>query len=124
MPSYRRFAAGAAATLALAACATVPPKDPAPPVVPGQTLQMWQAEVPGTNAKAIFVRNDGERTIVITEVRLSACVNVRQLCGVYTPNVAILAHQTAMALQIEPQDDGDAFRFNYEYKWRSLSGAR
>src|SRR4051794_7814071 len=78
MPSYRRLVAGAAATLVLAGCATAPAKDPAPPVVLGQTLQMWQAEVPGTSAKAIFVRNDGAQTIVITEVRLTTCVNVRQ----------------------------------------------
>ena len=112
----------AAATVA-AGCAPAPAADPSPRPIAGQTVQDWQADVRGTNARAVYMRNDGARAIVVTEVRLSKCVNVRQACGAYTPNAPVVPGQTVLALRIEPMDEDRAYSFNYEYKWQMAPGA-
>jgi hypothetical protein len=81
-------------------------------------VQDWQAEVRGTLARAVYVRNDGTREILITEVRLHSCVNVRQECGVYRPNAPVAPGATVIALRIEPRQEGAAYSFSYEYRWQ------
>jgi hypothetical protein len=60
----------------------------------------------------------GTSPIVVTELRVSKCVNIRQVCGVYTPNALVAPGRTVIALRVEPAVDGDAFSFYYEFRWQ------
>jgi hypothetical protein len=70
---------------------------------------------PGTE---VFLRNDGPQPVVITEVRLTKCENIRQVCGTHRPMVAIAPGQTAVVFRVHPMDQSRAFSFSYEYRWR------
>jgi len=117
-PTYLA-AVGVLAALS-ASCAAPPAESRAPAPVPGQTVQTWIEELRGQLGNAVYVRNDGSASILITLVGLTVCENTRQACGEYQPNVAVRPGQTARVMTITPLDEFKPFRFEYTYQWRAL----
>ena len=107
------------AMLGQVATACAPAADPAPPApVLGERLQDWISELKGEPGKEVFLRNDGAEPVTITEVQLTDCENLRQVCGTHRPMVVIAPGQTAVVFRVHPQDQSKAFGFKYEYRWR------
>lgn len=108
----------------LAACASrsVPP---GPEPVPDQTLQVWREELQdNSNSVLLWARNDGDRPVVVTEVRLYGCTNLFQECTTVHPNVRIEPGATARVLRLDPSNHGKRPSFGWEYRWQGVRAAR
>lgn len=118
------IAIAAVAITAIAGCAhhaspTIPPSP-----VAGQTVQTWQAPIPGTDARAVYVRNDGQRPIVITEVRITQCINLRQACATYHTDAVVAPGETVRVMRLERASDSRVSAFSYEYTWKTAETAQ
>lgn len=97
----------------------VPAADPEPPApIQGERMQDWIRDLKGEPGREVFLRNDGPEPVVITEVQLKNCENIRQVCGTHRPMVTIAPGQTAVVFRVHPQDQSLPFGFSYEYRWR------
>jgi hypothetical protein len=111
------------AIVSVAACAHhESPRIPPSPVA-GQTVQTWQAPIPGTDARAVYVRNDGQRPIVITEVRITQCINLRQACATYETNAVVAPGETVRVMRLERASESRVSAFTYEYTWKTAETA-
>ena len=85
------------------------------------TVHVWKVDLEdNSNSIMIYARNDSERPVVFSELRLYSCTNLYQNCGVHTPNITIQPGQTAQVARLDPSNHNQRPRFGYEYRWRGM----
>lgn len=111
---------GALVVATATSCAPPPAPEPPPAPVPGQTVQDWMRDLPGEDGRVVYFRNDGDRPIMITTFKLLGCVNLRQVCQTYTPEVIVPPGETVRLITIQPLSQREQYSFRYEYQWKTM----
>jgi hypothetical protein len=120
LPLSQLVIIGALVMTAATSCAPPPTPEPPPAPVPGQTVQDWMRDLPGDAGSVVYLRNDGDRPIMITTFKLLKCVNLRQVCQTYTPEVIVPPGETVQLITLQPISQGARYSFRYEYQWKTM----
>ncbi|HRP07084.1 MAG TPA: hypothetical protein PLL69_01225 [Gemmatimonadales bacterium] len=85
------------------------------------TVEVWAVALEdNSNSTLIQARNNGTVPVMIGELRLHTCSNLRQECTTHHPNVRIEPGQTGLVARLDPSNHNQRPRFGYEFKWRVL----
>ncbi len=97
-----------------AGCASVA-AGTAPKPVPGEAVQVWQADDVDGRAESIFARNDSRDTLGVS-FELSGCVNIHQTCNSYSPDVAVAPGATVRLTHVEPEDQTRRYQYHWHFR--------
>jgi hypothetical protein len=103
----------------LTACASSVLRGPAPMVdVPVQT---WTENSVDQGAVQIFMRNDSKVDHIITQLQVFNCLNVRQECKTYTPNLLVPAGKIITAMRLSRESLTQEWKYQYTFRTRAAS---
>lgn len=103
----------------LVACSTLsvhPLAAQSRPPVPGQPYQYWDVLEADGAARKIYIRNDQETPITVTEVTISRCENTRQVCGTYPAKLVVDPGKTVMAFRVERDDRKLGWSYSFSFR--------
>ena len=103
----------------LAACASSIMQGPAP--MANVPVQSWAENLPDQGAVQIYLRNDSKVDRLVTELQIFNCVNVRQDCKTYTPNVVIPAGKVVKAMRLSRVSLTQDWKYQYTFQTRSTA---
>lgn len=112
----------AAAFAGLFAACTPPVPETGPLPVAGVPVQAWRSQLDNQQSRVVYVRNDTDQPMLITSFQIYSCVNVRQDCTTYNPDIAVPPHQAVIAMRVDPIRAGSEPIFGYTYKWQHVAG--
>lgn len=123
----RAFALLMIATLACgvaSACASSGGKAGARVAPNNQNITLEQQVAPGiSRARIAWVKNGSSVPVVITQVSILACVNLKAFCGINATNVRVEPGERAEVIRIEAQDPSRPFNYRLQWRWRAASVA-
>lgn len=111
-----------AITICVASPANAQKSEPKP--LPGRSVTAWQEEWDSllTRLRVIYARNDSTAPIVITQMRLAKCANLRLMCEPFAPSTRVLAPgQTSRVVSVAAADPGKSFSFTFDLDWRTAT---
>lgn len=111
-----------AITICVASAANAQKSEPKP--VPSRIVTAWQEEWDSllTHLRVIYARNDSTAPIVITQVRLAKCANLRLTCEPFAPATKVLAPgQTSRVVSVGAANLGKSFSFTFDLDWRTAT---
>ncbi|MEP6836309.1 MAG: hypothetical protein ABJB74_23165 [Gemmatimonas sp.] len=76
-----------------------------------------------SKARIAYVRNGSSVPVVVTEVSILDCQNLKQYCGINTTAVRVEPGQRQEIIRIEPQDISKGFNYRLQWRWRGASAA-
>lgn len=71
-----------------------------------------------SKAQLYFVRNGSTVPVIVYQVSILDCLNLKQYCGINATNVRIEPGQRQEVIRLEPQDDTKAFNYRLQWRWR------
>jgi hypothetical protein len=97
-----------------------PPPDPTRPVV------AFSEALVDRQGYALYLRNDSDSPVTITEVRYTECINVRGGCVPLSNPFVIEPGAYRRVDSVEPLDQGRAFRYRWTFRYSSgrMTGAQ
>lgn len=84
-----------------------------------QTVLLEQETALGrTGARVAYIRNTSTVPVIITQIQVLDCLNVKQYCGINKREIKVAPNERRRILQIEPEIVGRAMNFRFLYQWK------
>ena len=86
-----------------------------------QELASWIVEAADHRSYDVFLRNNANWPIMLTEFNITKCTNIKQKCGDQYTDVTLQPNTTIKYISMEQADAQQAYEFQYEYNYKRLS---
>jgi hypothetical protein len=116
----RRVMMVAIPTALMAGCAASGPREYVAPT--NLTVQFHSEETYSGDAHVIYVLNRSSAAIVVTNLRLRDCENVKEQCGPMPFHVIVPAGQRVDLLRVTPYNPKLPNSFRYSGAWEPYQG--
>jgi hypothetical protein len=83
----------------------------------GEEVTRWAHSAPGGNPIHIYMRNNTERALVLTEFELYNCVNILNSCRRTYPNTVLPPGEIVRVQTIHKRDARERHRYSYRHLW-------
>ena len=80
-----------------------------------------QTDLGLSKARVSYVRNGSTVPIVVTQISILDCQNLKQFCGINAKNIRVEPGQRQEIIRIEPQDISRGFNYRLQWRWRAAS---
>lgn len=80
-------------------------------------MATWSVEAADHRSFQVFIRNNANWPLTLTEFKITECGNIKQQCGDQPTNITILPNTTIKFMSIEQADTQQAYEFRYQYNY-------
>lgn len=80
-------------------------------------MATWFVESPDHKSFDVFMRNNTNWDLILTEFDITTCENLKQQCGKQTEHVRLPPNTTLKFITLQQADTRKAYQFQYEYNF-------
>lgn len=84
-------------------------------------LATWSVEAADHRSFEVFMRNNANWPVTLTEFKITKCTNIKQQCGDQPTGMKIQPNTTIRFIVMEQADGQQAYEFQYQYNYEKVA---
>jgi hypothetical protein len=84
-------------------------------------MATWSVEAADHQSFEVYVRNNANWALTLTEFKITKCTNIKQQCGDQPVGMTLQPNTTLKFMVVEQADRQQAYEFQYEYNYDKVN---